>query len=192
MLGERPQQRYRAPRYLSAALRLLAVGEASRRLGDYLKKLAEKYLVLSAAGTIFLAAIIFAILAAFWALTSAIQNPAISAAIMAAALALIGLLTVLIASGIGRNRTQSVRQAGGGARPAAIGQIPSIEDVGRQIENAARTYGPLRVTAAAAAGGLVTGLLASRFRPAGTVERGPEQGSRRYGRVNRRNRRRYA
>ena len=192
MFGDLPQLRYRAPRYLSAILRLLAVGEASRRLGDYARTLAAKYLALSAAGMIFLAAIIFGILAAFWALTSSIRDPVISAAIMAGALVSIGLLTVLAASGIGRKKTPGAKQALRERERAALSQVPSIEDVGQQIEKAARTYGPLRVTAAAAAGGLVTGLLASRFRPSGTVNRGPEHNARRHERMNRKNRRRYA
>jgi hypothetical protein len=141
--------------------RLLAVGELSQRLSDYLKELATKYLVLSVAGMIFLAAIVFAILAVFWGLTSSTQNPVLSAAIMAVGLGLIGLLTVLGAYGIGRKQTRSgVREP---LRPIQSRSLASAEDVGREIAHAARTYGPLRVTAAAAAGGLAAGMLASRL-----------------------------
>ena len=41
--------------------------------------------------------------------------------------------------------------------------VPSVEDVGHQIETAVHRYGPFRVAAAAAAGGIVAGLLAKRF-----------------------------
>ena len=41
-----------------------------RRLGDYVNHLKTKYLVLGAAGMIFLVAIVFAILAVFWGLIS--------------------------------------------------------------------------------------------------------------------------
>jgi hypothetical protein len=170
-------------------LRLLAVGEASRRLGDYLKKLAAKYLVLSVAGMIFLAAIAFGLSAVFWALTSSIQNPAISAAIMAGALALIGLLAVAGAYGIGPKESRSgVRQALSDPARALKSWLPGIQQAGR---DAVRAYGPFRVTAAAAAGGLVAGLVASRFRARGP-ERDPGQSARDLRRLNgRRNRGQY-
>ena len=53
-----------------AALRLLAVGEAGRRLGDYARNLTKRYLMLGIAGIPFVAATAFGILAAFWALNS--------------------------------------------------------------------------------------------------------------------------
>ena len=65
------------------ALRLLAVGEAGRRMGVYVRNLTTKYLVLSVAGIAFTAAITFAMLAAFWALISWTQDPIASAGIMA-------------------------------------------------------------------------------------------------------------
>jgi hypothetical protein len=61
-----------------AALKLMA-GEAGRRMGGYAKNLATRYLVLSAAGTVFLGAIVFAILAGFWALISQNDDPVASA-----------------------------------------------------------------------------------------------------------------
>ena len=57
------------------ALRLLAVGEAGRRIRVYVRNLTTKYLVLSVAGMAFTAAITFAMLAAFWALISRTQDP---------------------------------------------------------------------------------------------------------------------
>ncbi len=146
-----------------AALRLLAVGEAGQRLGDYVKHLTTKYLVLSAAGMIFLVAIVFAILAIFWGLISRNHDPVISAAIMSGGLALIGCLIAAIAYGITRRKLPSVKQALLEPVQAVKSEIPSIEHVGRRIERAAQQYGAVRVTAAAAAGGLVAGLLAKRF-----------------------------
>jgi hypothetical protein len=141
----------------------MAVGEAGRRLGDYVKSLVTKYLMLSVAGMIFLIAIVFGILAVFWLLTSSIHDPVISAAIMTGALALIGSLTVLIAYGTTGRKRPSAKQALRKPLPAVQGQIPSVDDVGRQIEYAVRHYGPMRVTAAAAASGLAAGILARRF-----------------------------
>lgn len=157
---------------LGGILRLLAMREAVRRFSGYLRKAAAKYLVLSAAGMFFLAAAVFAILAVFWALISSTRSPAISAAIMTGALGLIGVLTTLTAYGIGR-KAGSVTQA----LPVSS-HLPSLDDIGRQIGHAARVYGPLRVTAAAAAGGLITGFLASRFRPGNGAERHPGSNSR--------------
>ncbi len=152
-------------------LRLMAVGEASRRLGDYAKKLAVKYLALSAAGTVFLAAIVFAILAGFWALTSRNQDPILSAVIMAGILALVGFLIVLIAYGTTRAKPRSASRvlsnpvrATENKLSAMESQLPTVDDIGRQIERAVQIYGPVRVAAAAAAGGIVAGLLAKKFR----------------------------
>ena len=75
-----------------AALRLIAAGEAGRRVGDYAKNLATRYLVLSAAGTAFLGAIVFGILAGFWALMSRNYDPVVAAGIMAGILRLGWLL----------------------------------------------------------------------------------------------------
>jgi membrane associated rhomboid family serine protease len=147
------------------ALRLLAVGEAGQRLGGYVKKLVTKYLVLSVAGMAFLGAIVFAILAGFWALSSSNHDPIISAGIMAAILALVGGLIALTAYGITREKPQQgVSQVIRQPVQALQSQVPSVEDVGRQIERAVRQYGAVRVATAAAAGGLIAGLLAKRFR----------------------------
>jgi membrane associated rhomboid family serine protease len=147
-----------------AALRLLAVGEAGRRLGGYVRNLTKRYLVLSMAGIPFVAAIVFGILAAFWALNSQIQDPIWSAVIMVGILVLAGLLIVLIAYGITREETPSARQAIRQPVQALQSQIPTVDDVGRRIEHAVRQYGPFRVAAAAAAGGLIAGILAKKYR----------------------------
>jgi hypothetical protein len=119
--------------------------------------------MLSAAGTAFLAAIVFVILAVFWALISRNHDPVLSAWIMAGILALVGFLTVFIAYGITREKPQSVKQALRDPIQTAQSQLPTADDIGRQIEHAVRVYGPVRVATAAAAGGLVAGLLAKRF-----------------------------
>jgi len=147
-----------------AALRLLAVGEAGRRLGDYVKNLTTRYLMLGIAGIPFVAAIAFGILAAFWALNLWIQNPIWSALIMFGILILAGLLIVLTAYGITRVETPSARQALSQPVRNLQSQVPSVEDVGRQIEYAVQHYGPVRVATAAAAGGLIAGMLAKKFR----------------------------
>ncbi len=164
-------------------LRLLAAGEAGRRLGDYVKLLTTRYLVLSAAGMIFLVAIVFAILAIFWGLISRNHDPVISAAIMAGGLALIGCSIAALAYGTTRRKPSRARQALNDPVRAVQSEILSVEDVGRRIEQAARQYGAVRVTAAAAAGGLIAGLLSKRFGHAGAYApprgRGRED-SRRY------------
>jgi hypothetical protein len=145
------------------ALRLLAAGEAGRRLGDYVKHLTTRYLVLSVAGIIFLVAIVFGILAGFWAINSWMQNPIWSALIMMGIFLLAGFLIALTAYGITREKPQSASLALRDPVQAVQSHIPTVEDVGREIETAVRRYGPARVAAAAAAGGLVAGLLAKRF-----------------------------
>lgn len=145
-------------------LRLMAVGEAGRRLGDHIKNLVNRYLILSAAGTVFLAAIVFVILAIFWALVSWNHSPVASALIMAGVLALIGLLIALIAYGTTRQTTPSARHALQNPAHALQERLPTVEDVGRQIEYAVRRYGPVRVATAAAAGGIIAGLLAKQLR----------------------------
>ena len=87
---------------LGTALRLLVAGQASQRLGGYVRNLTRRYLVLGIAGIPFLAAIAFGILAGFWALTSWTQNPTWSAVIMVGILVLAGLLITLIAYGTTR------------------------------------------------------------------------------------------
>ncbi len=146
------------------ALRLLAVGEAGQRLGDYVRNLTKRYLMLGIAGIPFLAAIVFGILAGFWALSAWIQDPIWSAAIMVGILALVGFLIVLTAYGTTREETPSARQVIRQPVQALQSQIPSMDDVGRQIEHAVRQYGAVRVATAAAAGGVIAGILARRFR----------------------------
>jgi hypothetical protein len=108
---------------------------------------------------------------------------------MAGALGLIGLLTVFIGFGITQRKQQSASQALRYPVQAVQSEVPSVHNIGRFIERSARDYGALRVTAAAAAGGLVAGLLAKRFGQMGRYARlegrGGEHG-RRY------DRRRYA
>ena len=147
-----------------AALRLLAVGEAGRRLGDYARNLTKRYLMLAIAGIPFVAATAFGILAAFWGLNSRTQDPIWSAVIMVGILVLVGLLIVLIAYGTTREETPSARQALTRPVQAVQGQFPTTDEVGRQIERAVQLYGPVRVATAAAAGGLLAGLLAKKFR----------------------------
>ena len=147
-----------------AALRLLAVGEAGQRLGGYVRKLTKRYLVLSMAGIPFVGATAFGILAAFWALNSRIQDPIWAALAMVGILVLVGLLIVLIAYGTTREGTPSARQALTQPVRAVQSQIPTTDDVGRQIERAVQLYGPVRVATAAAAGGLLVGILAKKYR----------------------------
>ncbi len=171
------------------ALRLLAAGQAGRRLGDYVRILTARYLVLSVAGIIFLVAIAFGILAGFWALNLWTQNPIWSALIMMGILVLAGLSIALTAYGITREKPQSASIASIDPLQAVQSNIPSVEDVGREIETAVRRYGPFRVAAAAAAGGLIAGLLAKRFSQPRVVYEPtpPRRIGRRYG-----NGRRYA
>ena len=145
------------------ALRLLAAGEAGRRVGDYVKNLITRYIFLSVAGIVFLVAIAFAILAGFWALNSWMQNPIWAALIMMGICVLAGFLIALTAYGITREKPPSAKAALRDPLQAVQSHIPSVEDVGREIESAVHRYGPVRVTAAAVAGGLVAGLLAKRF-----------------------------
>ncbi len=145
------------------ALRLLAAGEAGRRLGDYVKNLTTRYIFLSVAGIVFLVAIAFAILAGFWALNLWMQNPIWAALIMMGICVLAGFSIALTAYGITREKPPSARAALRDPLQAVQTRMPSVEDVGREIESAVRRYGPVRVTAAAMAGGLVAGLLAKRF-----------------------------
>lgn len=165
------------------ALRLLAAGEASRRLGDYVKNLTTRYLILSVALLAFLVAIVFAILASFLALDWWLQSPLWAALIMMAISVLAGFLIVLTAYGITNRGPESARAALRDPMQAVQSHIPTVEDVGHQIEIAVRRYGPARVAAAAAAGGLIAGMLAKRFALPRVVYRpaAPPAGGRRYG-----------
>ncbi len=149
---------------LGTALRLLVAGQASQRLGGYVRNLTRRYLVLGIAGIPFLAAIAFGILAGFWALTSWTQNPTWSAVIMVGILVLVGLLITLIAFGTTREETPSARQLVRQPGRAFQTQSPTVDLVARQIEHAVQQYGAVRVATAAAAGGLIAGFLAKRFR----------------------------
>ena len=165
-----------------ATLRLIsmAAGQGSRRLGDYVKKSVTKYLVLAIAGIPFVAALAFGVLAIFWALTT-VMDPIYAAAAMVGILALVGLLIVLIAYGITRERPQSVRSALVAPAQDLQNSIPTVEDVGRQIETAVQRYGPIRVAAAAAAGGIIVGVLAKRYADPQAYERARRNGNgRRY------------
>jgi hypothetical protein len=145
------------------ALRLMAAGEAGRRLGDYLRNLTAKYLMLSAAGIVFAAAVLFALLAGFWALDQWTGNPVWAALIMAGGLLLAGFVIALAAYGRTSGKPKTRKEGAGPPLLAAQSSLPSIEDIGHQIEEAARQYGPVRMVAAAAAGGLIAGLLVKRF-----------------------------
>lgn len=136
------------------------------RVGEQAKTLALRYLMLGLAGIVFLGATVFVLLAGFWALLEYNHNPVMSAIIMAVILALIGLLVALIAYGT----TQANREAPKLTQPypmRSVGPVvPTVDDVGRQIERAVQQYGPVQVTAAAVGIGLVAGLMAKNFRQA--------------------------
>ena len=148
---------------LGVALRLLATGEAGRRVGGYVKNLATRYIVLSVAGIALLVAIAFAILAGFWALNLWLLNPIWAALAMMGIFIFAALSIALIAYGITRERPLSAKAAMRDPLQAVQSRIPSVEDVGREIKSAVHRYGPVRVAAAAMAGGVVAGLLAKRF-----------------------------
>jgi hypothetical protein len=148
---------------LGTALRLIAAAGAARRLGDHLRTLISKYLVLSAAGIIFAAAVLFALLAGFWALDSWTHNPVWAALIMAGSLCLAGFLIALTAYGPTRAKPRTSPHPAEAPLQAAQSGLPTVEDAGRQIEAAARQYGPVPVVAAAAAAGLFAGIVVKRL-----------------------------
>jgi len=149
---------------LGAILRLIAAGEAGRRLGGYVQTTLTRFLVLALSGAVFLAASAFALLAGFWALDKWLANPVLSAAFMAGILASIGFLIALTGSGLTREKSAPAAKQALAARGApAPGELPAVEDIGRQIEQAVRVHGPVRVLAVAAAGGVIAGLLAKRL-----------------------------
>jgi len=119
--------------------------------------------MLAAAGMIFSIAGVFGMLAGFWALNTKTQNPVWSALIMLGILCLAGFLILLIAYGTTRQKPLGAKQAMQDPVQALAGQVPSVEMVGQQIESAVRRYGAFQVAAAAAAGGMIAGLLAKRF-----------------------------
>jgi hypothetical protein len=168
------------------ALRLLAAGRTGRRLGDYAKNMTARYLILALAAVALFWAAAFAALACYWALSDWTNNPIIAALIMAGGLCCSALSIALIAYGTTRESPRSARAPLREAGEAGEFAVPTVEDVGREIENAVRRYGPLPVAAVAAAGGLVAGLLAKRFtQPPVVYEYGPpllRRGRRRNGR----------
>jgi hypothetical protein len=78
---------------------------------------------------------------------------------MVGILILAALLIAFIAYGItGGEKTP------GPAKAVAQALVPvPVEELGRQIEAAAKEYGAVRVATAAAAGGLLAGILAKKF-----------------------------
>src|SRR5262249_37576473 len=132
----------------------------------------------SAAGIIFLIAVFFALLAGFWALDLWTRNPIWAALIMAGSLFLAGFLIAHTAYGLTRGKPQHANPAIEPSLHAAPTSLPAVEDVGRQIEEAAREYGAARVVAAAATGGLVAGLLVKRLTQARVYT--PRRGRGRY------------
>ncbi len=148
---------------LGTVLRLLSAREAGRRLGDYAKNLTARYLILGVALAALLLAACFAVLAGYWALSAWTKDPVQAALIMTGIFFFASLPIALIAFGITREKPLNARAAMGDPLEAAQGYIPTVEDVGREIEIAVRRYGPFQVAAAAAAGGLLAGLVAKRF-----------------------------
>ena len=130
---------------LGLILRLLAAGDGDRGAGDSLKNLTTRWLVFGIAGIIFASGIGFGVLAGFWALESRTQDPILSAVIMVGILILAALLTAFIAYGItGGDKTP------GPAKAVAQALVPvPVEELGRQIEAAAKEYGAVRVATAA-------------------------------------------
>src|SRR5262249_39185944 len=108
-------------------------------------------------------AALFALLAGFWALDLWLQNPVWAALIMAGSLCLAGFFIALTAYGPIKSKPQTAALAMKPPSAPAQSVLPSVEDVGRRIEEAARQYGLVPVVAAAAAGGLIAGLLVKRL-----------------------------
>jgi hypothetical protein len=138
-----------------------AFGEARTHLGEYAQSLFSKYLLFAAAGSVFAVALVFVLLAVFWVLMSQTGSPVVSAGIMAVILAFAGLLIVVSA----RRKPKIARQAVRSSVYSLQSQIPSVDDVGRQIERAVDQFGPIRVAAAALGGGVLAGMLAKRRTP---------------------------
>lgn len=141
------------------ALRLAAIGHVGSSLGGYAQGVARKYLILTVAGLIFLAALVFVILAAFWALVQWNNDWIEAAGIMAAILALAGFLIVFLAYGIAEPETPRIVSDPMGALEA---QMPTVDDIGQQIERATAEYGPARVVGTAVVLGLIAGVAARK------------------------------
>jgi hypothetical protein len=134
-------------------------------MGGYVQNLAKKYLILAGAGAIFGTALVFAMLAAFWALLARNNDPVLSAGIMAGILAIVGLLIAFVAYGsTANNKPPSVSAALKSPVDTVRANVPAVDDVGRQIEYAVRQYGPMKVAAAAAGAGLIVGFIAKKTR----------------------------
>jgi hypothetical protein len=128
-------------------------------VGGYVQNLATKYLIFSVAGLAFLAAIIFGMLAIFWVLAQAMQDYPQAAGIMAGIMLAVGCFIALVAYGIAQRPPRIVRHP----VESLEAQLPTVDDIGDQIEWAARRYGPVKVLAAAGAAGLVAGVAARKF-----------------------------
>jgi hypothetical protein len=134
------------------------------RMGDRFQNLLLRIGLLLVAGLVFIAAGVFVCLGGFWGFELLISAPAAAGA-MVGCLFLFGLLITLVAFGITQQkkiRPKAVERYEVRALRPAVG--PTVDDIGRQIEMAVEQYGALRVTAAAAAAGLIAGVVARRFR----------------------------
>jgi hypothetical protein len=148
---------------LGSALKLLAIGEASRQVGGYINNLARRYLILIIASAMFLGACAFGTLALYWSLIFQNLSPVQASCVMASGLLLIALLTVLLAYGTTRARKPPAL-----LESESVTKLPALadltaDDVGRQIELAAAKHGAGKVVAFAALGGLIAGILARRM-----------------------------
>ena len=83
---------------------------------------------------------------------------------MAAVLGCLGLLIALYAYGSTREKPQtSVSRAIRQPVETLKSEIPSVDDVAKQIEQAVKRHRPFQVATAAAAGGLIAGIVAKRL-----------------------------
>jgi hypothetical protein len=148
---------------LGTALKLLAIGEASRQVGGYVNNLARRYLILTIASAMFLGACAFAMLALYWSLIFQNLTPVQASCAIACGLLLIALLMVLLAYGTTRtNKPAPLLESESVAKIPALVDL-TAEDVGRQIELAVAKHGAGKVVAFAALGGVVAGILTRRM-----------------------------
>jgi hypothetical protein len=145
------------------ALKALAAADAGQRLAGYAKNLTARYLMLGVALIVALAGASFAVLAGFWALNARMGDPMQTALIMTAIFFFAACSIALIAYGTTKEKPEAASEVRRVSFGSAEANLPTPEEVGREIENAVRRYGPLPVAAAAVAGGFVAGLLAKRF-----------------------------
>jgi len=138
------------------------------RMSEQVQNLVLRYLVLSIAGIAFLGAGVFGVLAGFWGFRQLIRdNGAASAGVMAGILILVGLLIALVAYGITQAKTTPTRARFMEKYPIRNAQNPlnpAVDDVAVRIERAVHQFGPVRVATAAAAAGLLVGVVAKRLR----------------------------